>query len=46
MGLFEYDSLLSYIKKNKPYIHVLLENTTPENAETAREFMEQKYSSL
>ncbi len=45
-GMLNNDLLLSYIKKEKPFIHVLLEDTKPENAMQSREFMENKYASL
>lgn len=44
MGVMNYDYLLSYIKNHKPHIHVLLEDTQPENALQARRFMEDAYS--
>ncbi len=45
-GMFNQALLLSYIKKHKPFIHVLLENTTSDNAVATKEFMLQKYNSL
>lgn len=45
-GLLNYDVLLGLIKKEKPFIHVLLEETTPDNAIATREFIEQKYQSI
>lgn len=44
MGQMDYTSLMTYIKKHKPYIHVLLENTAPENAVQARKCLEEVYS--
>lgn len=44
MGVMDYEYLLSYIKNHKPHIHVLLEDTQPENALQARQFMEDAYS--
>ncbi len=35
-GEMDYSEIIRFIKKEKPYIHVTLENTVPENAETAR----------
>ena len=42
-GMLNYDLLMGLIKKHKPYIHVLLENTKPENVFEAKEFVERKY---
>ena len=41
MGNMDYRELMSFIKTQKPFIHVTLENTMPENAVSAREYMEQ-----
>ncbi len=46
MGHFNYDLLLKLIKEYKPFIHVLLEDTVPENASTVKEFVENKYNQL
>lgn len=35
-GSMDYTELMQFIKKEKPYIHVTLENTVPENAMAAR----------
>lgn len=35
-GRMDYTALMQFIKKEKPYIHVTLENTVPENAVAAR----------
>lgn len=43
-GIMDYSFLLSYIKHHKPHIHVLLEETTTENAQKARAFMEEEYA--
>lgn len=43
-GILNYDLLMGLIKKYKPHIHVLLENTKPENAIEAKEFVERKYA--
>ncbi len=43
-GMLNYDLLMGLIKKHKPYIHVLLEGTTPENVFEAKEFVERKYA--
>ena len=42
-GRMDYDELLTFIAKEKPFIHATLENTTPESAEKSREFIEEKY---
>lgn len=36
-GLMDYSDIVSFIKKDKPYIHVTLENTNPDNAVWAKE---------
>lgn len=46
MGQFNYDILLKYIKEYKPFIHVLLEDTAPENAISVKEFVENKFNLL
>lgn len=46
LGEFNHKLLLEYVKKQKPYIHVLLEDTVPSNAIQAREYMESIYNSL
>lgn len=42
-GMMDYTQIVKFIKEQKPYIHVTLENTVPENAVAAREYMEKKY---
>lgn len=42
-GMMDYTQIIKFIKEQKPYIHVTLENTVPENAVAAREYMEKKY---
>lgn len=39
-GEMDYTEIMRFIKKDKPYIHVSPENTTPENAEASRKFIE------
>lgn len=39
-GVMDYSDLIHFMKKDKPYIHATLEDTVPENAVAAREFME------
>lgn len=45
-GLMNYESILKYIKKNKPFIHVTLENTVPENAVKSREYIQGIYDGI
>lgn len=40
LGRFEYEPLIRFIKQRKPYIHCTLEDTKPENAVEAREFIQ------
>ena len=37
---------MRFIKYQKPYIHVTLENTVPENSEKAREYIESVMSKV
>ena len=39
-GQMEYDELTRFMKYDKPYIHATLENTAPENAVAAREYIQ------
>ena len=45
-GMMNYDAILKYAKQHKPYVHATLENTTPENAVEAREFIEKRYEAV
>ncbi|WP_310602933.1 sugar phosphate isomerase/epimerase family protein [Anaerosporobacter sp.] len=45
-GMMNYENILRFIKEKKPYIHTTLENTTPENAVFAREYLEKIYNAL
>jgi sugar phosphate isomerase/epimerase len=45
-GQFHYEPLMKKIKEEKPFIHVLLEDTKPENVFAARDFMKQKYAEV
>ena len=45
-GMMNYDAILKYAKQHKPYVHATLENTTPENAVQAREFIEKRYETV
>lgn len=39
-GEMDYTKIIEFIKKRKPYVHVTLENTLPENAVQAREYIQ------
>ncbi len=39
-GEMNYTEIMKFIKKEKPYIHVTLENTVPENAEASRKLIQ------
>lgn len=39
-GAMDYTDLISFIKKDKPFIHATLENTTPDNAVEARRYIQ------
>lgn len=39
-GEMDYTKIIEFIKKRKPYAHVTLENTLPENAVQAREYIQ------
>lgn len=45
-GLLNYDLLMLLIRKNKPYIHMLLEDTKPDNVLYAKEYVEDKYYNI
>lgn len=45
-GMMNYDAILKFAKKQKPYIHATLEDTVPDNAETARKFLQKRYDEL
>ncbi len=42
-GEMDYREIIRFIKAEKPYIHVTLENTVPKNAAAAREYIQQLY---
>ncbi|MCR5217006.1 MAG: sugar phosphate isomerase/epimerase [Lachnospiraceae bacterium] len=42
-GSYHYPKLMKLIKEHKPYVHVSLENTIPENAIATRDFMWKLY---
>ncbi|WP_124065375.1 sugar phosphate isomerase/epimerase family protein [Clostridium sp. E02] len=39
-GVMKYDTILNFAKKEKPYIQMTIEDSTPDNAEWSREFLE------
>ena len=39
-GIMDYTQIVKFIKEQKPYIHVTLENTVPENAVEARKYFQ------
>lgn len=39
-GMMDYRNIVRFAETNKPYIHTTLENTTPENAVAAREYIQ------
>lgn len=43
-GEMDYSSVLSFVKKEKPFIHTTLENTTPENSIECRKYIERIYN--
>lgn len=43
-GHFHYEPLMKLIKEKKPYIHVTMENTTPENVFEAKKYLEELYA--
>ena len=43
-GIMDYSDLIRFMKMDKPYIHATLEDTVPENAVQAREFMERLWN--
>lgn len=45
-GLMNYKNILRFIKKQKPFIHVTLENTTPENAVETAAFIRNLYDTV
>lgn len=45
-GLMDYTKILTYIKKHKPYIHVSLENTVPDNAVWSRKYIQGIYDNI
>lgn len=45
-GMMNYDAVLKFAKQHKPYVHATLEDTKPENAVQAREFIEKRYAQV
>ncbi|MGN0618623.1 MAG: sugar phosphate isomerase/epimerase family protein [Ruminiclostridium sp.] len=45
-GLMDYTEIMSFIKKEKPFIHVTLENTTPENSEESARLIRSVWQSV
>ena len=45
-GLFHYEPLMKLIKEKKPYIHVTLEDTNPENVFEAKGYLEEIYAKV
>lgn len=46
LGGMDYTQVLKFAKERKPFIFATLENTTPENAEACRKFLQQKYDEI
>ncbi len=45
-GEMDYTQIVRFIKERKPYIHVTLENTVPENAVQAREYIQNLWNQM
>ncbi|SCP98243.1 sugar phosphate isomerase/epimerase family protein [Anaerobium acetethylicum] len=45
-GMMNYERILSFVKKEKPFVHVTLEDTVPENAVRARELIQSVYNEV
>lgn len=45
-GEMDYTQIMRFIKKEKPFIHVSLENTVPENAENSRKLIQSIWESV
>jgi len=43
-GLMDYREIMAYLKQNKPFVQATLENTVPENAVRAREYLAGVYA--
>lgn len=45
-GIMDYTQILRFIKKDKPYIHISLENTNPTNAVYSRMYIERMFREI
>ncbi|MBR6303134.1 MAG: sugar phosphate isomerase/epimerase [Lachnospiraceae bacterium] len=45
-GEMDYENILRFVKKKKPFMHATLENTVPENAVWAREYIQRIYDDI
>ncbi len=45
-GMMDYTDIIRFIKSQKPYIHVTLENTKPENAVQARQYIQKLWDEM
>lgn len=45
-GEMDYRRIMEFVKKEKPFIHVTLENTSPENAEASRKLIQSVWDSV
>ena len=45
-GNMDYTQIIKFIKEQKPYVHVTLENTVPENAVEARRYIQEIWDAL
>lgn len=43
-GDLNYDLLMHYVKKGKPFMHVTLEDVNPDQAQAAKAYVEEKYN--
>ena len=39
-GIMKYDKIMDFVRKEKPYIQMTIEDSTPENAVESRKFLE------
>ncbi len=44
-GVMKYDVIMDFVKKEKPYIQMTMEDSKPDNAEWSRKYLENCYSS-
>lgn len=45
-GIMNYENLLRFMKKDKPFIHATLEDTNPQNAVKARKYIQEIWDNL